>query len=149
MIVILKRNGAQIGDHCDIETGLVFHNCRDYSNLTVGNNCHIGKQCFFDLRDTIRLEDNVVVSMRCNFITHQDMEKSDLSEFYPAASAGIHVKRNCYLGLNASVLKGVTIGENAIVAAHSLVLREVSADAVVAGVPAQERRRVRGAGAKK
>ena len=42
--LILKKNGAQIGSDCDIESGLTFHNCKNYSNLIVGNNCHIGKK---------------------------------------------------------------------------------------------------------
>jgi len=146
LVLILKKHGARIGDACDIETGLVFHNCRDYTNLRIGNNCHIGKQCFFDLRGGIHLEDNVVVSMRCNFITHQDLEKSALSASYPAETADIHIGRSCYLGLGASVLKGVTIGEHSIVAAQSLVLSDVPARVVVGGVPARELRRVREAG---
>jgi len=54
--LILKRYGATIGKNCDIETGLIFHNCKDYSNLIIGNNCHIGKNCFFDLQDKVTIK---------------------------------------------------------------------------------------------
>ena len=81
--LILKRNGATIGENCDIETGLTFHNCKDYKNLIIGRNCHIGKNCFFDLRDKIIIKNNVGISMQCTFITHIDVLKSDLSNFYP------------------------------------------------------------------
>ena len=70
--LILRKNGATIGKDCDIETGLIFHNCKNYSNLIIGDNCHIGKNCFFDLRDKLEIGDNVVISMQCTFLTHID-----------------------------------------------------------------------------
>ncbi|MCE1201608.1 MAG: hypothetical protein LWX09_05870, partial [Bacteroidia bacterium] len=60
VIPILRKYGATIGKDCDIETGLIFHNCSDFSRLVIGNNCHIGKNCFFDLKASIILSDNVV-----------------------------------------------------------------------------------------
>ena len=73
--LILKKNGAKIGENCDIENGLIFHNCNDYSNLVIGDNCHIGKNCFFDLREKIELGNNVVISMQSTIITHIDLNK--------------------------------------------------------------------------
>ena len=66
--LILKSNGAQIGRDCDIETGLIFHNCNDYSNLAIGERCHIGKSCFFDLRNKIIIQNNTVISMQCSLL---------------------------------------------------------------------------------
>ena len=53
IIPILRINGATIEKNCDIESGLIFHNSYNYSNLTIGNNCHIGKNCFIDLSSKI------------------------------------------------------------------------------------------------
>ena len=94
MQLILKNNGAKIGENCDIETGLTFHNCKSYSNLIIGNNCHIGKNCFFDLRETIIISDNVVISMQCTFITHIDMSKSELSRIYPQKQKPVRINKN-------------------------------------------------------
>ncbi len=135
--LILKRNGATIGNNCDIESGLTFHNCNDYSNLTIGNNCHIGKNCFFDLRDKIIIGNNVVISMKCTFITHMDMSKSELTKQYPPVQAPIVIKDNAYIGSESQVLKGVIIGERAFVAAKALVVKDIKADSLVGGVPAK------------
>lgn len=134
---ILINNGAVIGENSDLETGLVFHNCKDYSNLIVGNNCHVGKNCFFDLRGKVVICDNVVISMRTNFITHQDVTKSGLRKIYPATYSDIIVRNSSYIGANATILQGVEIHSFAIVAAGSVVTENVSEETLVGGVPAK------------
>ena len=135
--LILKKNGAIIGSNCDIETGIILHNCKNYSNLIIGNNCHIGKNCFFDLRDKVVIEDNVVISMHCTFITHIDMNKSDLSNLYSAISLPIRIENNCYIGANSTILKGVKLGRKSFVAACSLVNKNIEPYTMVGGVPAK------------
>jgi acetyltransferase-like isoleucine patch superfamily enzyme len=135
--LILSRNGATIGQNCDIETGLVFHNCKNYKNLIIGNNCHIGKNCFFDLREKVVIGNNVVISMQCTFITHIDMNKSPLKEKYPAHEAPISIGANCYLGTNTIVLKGVTLGKSVFSAAGSVIIRAIDDHCLIGGVPAK------------
>ncbi len=135
--LVLCKNGATIGQNCDIETGLVFHNCKNYKNLIIGNNCHIGKNCFFDLRGKVIIGDNVVVSMHCTFITHQDMNKSPLRQLYPATFSNIIIKNNSYLGVNSTILQGVTVGRSCIVAAGAVVKSDVKELSLVGGVPAK------------
>lgn len=134
--LILKKNGAEIGKDCDIETGLILHNCSDYSNLFIGNNCHIGKNCFIDLRDKIRIGNNVVISMQCTFITHIDLTKSILSTKFKTEQNRIIVKDNCYIGTNCTILKGVILNDNCFIAAKSLVTKDVATNTMVGGLPA-------------
>ncbi len=138
IIQLLKLNGASIGENCDIETGLVFHNCVNFNNLSIGNNCHVGKGCFFDLRDRITIEDNCVVSMRSTFITHLDINKSDLRQYYPAHQNWITIKKNTYIGANSTILMGVVVDENSFVAANALVTKNVKSFTVVGGIPARQ-----------
>lgn len=136
--LILKKNGAIIGSNCNIETGIVFHNCTDYSNLIIGNNCHIGKNCFLDLRGKIIIKDNVVISMLVTIITHQDISKSNLQSLYPAEVDDVIIEDNCYVGVNTVILKGVVIGYSSVIAAGSLVLSNVESKLLVAGIPAKK-----------
>ncbi len=138
LLMILKRNGALIGRDCDIETGQVFHNCKDYSNLFIGNNCHIGKNCFFDLRDRITIGDNVVVSMKCTFITHIDMSRSKLCRLYPATKMSVMIRSHVYIGANSIILMGVDAGEGCFVAAGSIVSKNIEPYTMTGGVPAKE-----------
>jgi len=137
MIPILKKYGSSIGIDCDIESPLLFHNCLDYSNLIVGNNCHIGKNCFFDLRSKVQIDENVVISMQSTFITHQDMNKSGLKAIYPATTKAIHIKENCYIGTGVTILQGVQLGESSVIAAGSIVTKNVEPYTMVGGVPAK------------
>jgi acetyltransferase-like isoleucine patch superfamily enzyme len=135
VIPILKRYGATIGDKCDLGTGLVFHNCKNYKNLIIGNNCHIGKNCFFDLRGKIEIKSNVVISMKNIFITHIDMNKSELSKKFPSKIKNIIIRENVYIGSDCCILKGVEIGRNSIVAAKSLVNKNIYRYSIYGGVP--------------
>ena len=135
-IPLLRANKASIGENCDIETPLYFHNCSDYSNLIIGNNCHIGKNCFFDLKSKVRIGNNVVISMQATFITHLDMSKSALSRIYPNQSADIIIEDDCYIGANSTLLYNVKLGKCSLVAACSLVRTSFDEYSVITGIPA-------------
>ncbi len=137
IISILKANGAVIGKDTDIETPLLFHNCIDYKNLIIGNNCHIGKNCFFDLREMVTIENNVVISMQTTILTHQDFTKSRLSRLYPSKSKAVFIKNDSYVGANSIILMGVTLSEGSFVAAGSVVVKDVEPFKMVGGVPAK------------
>ena len=142
--LILVRNGATIGNNCDIETGLIFHNCNNYSNLIIENNCHIGKNCFFDLKDKVIIEDNCVISMQTIFITHIDMNKSHLSELYSTGQGCINIENDVYIGAKSTILMNICIGEKSIVGAGSLVNQKVNSKTIVGGVPAKPIKKIYG-----
>lgn len=134
--LILRKHGATIGENCDIESGQTFHNCKNYSNLIVGDNCHIGKNCFFDLLETIHIKNNVTVSMECHFITHLDVGNSRLVKQFPKSSGPVLINNDVYLGVDVTILSGVEIGEASVIAAKSLVSKNVLPNHVYGGIPA-------------
>lgn len=135
IIPILRLMGAKVGNNCDVETGIVFHNCHDLRNLSIGDNVHIGKQCFFDLRDEVRIASNVVVSMKCTFLTHMELNQSNLSAQYPGTSKGILVGEHSYIGANSTLLMGVKLGEQVFVAANTLLNQSIDSKSRIKGVP--------------
>ena len=64
-------------------------------------------------------------------------------------NASVRIGRNCWLGAGVVVLPGVTIGDNAVVAAGSVVIRDVPPDTLVAGNPARVIRKITAADRKK
>ena len=137
LILILKKYGSKIGKNCDIESGITFHNCINYSNLIIGNDCHIGKNCFFDLREKVEINHNVTISMDCKLITHQDMGKSSLDLLYGKTRSPIKIDNNVYIGAGVTILQGTNIGSQSIVAAGSVVTHDVKPKTIVGGIPAK------------
>ena len=89
---ILRDMGVQMGDRVNFNTPAIFHRLTRrengislpcYDNLALGERCHIGRDCFFDLSDRITLEDRVIVAMRLTFISHIDVGQSRLRAIYP------------------------------------------------------------------
>lgn len=142
--ILMRLLGAKIGNKCIIESGIRFHNCKNLRNLTIGDNCHIGKDCFFDLRGVIIIQDNVTVSMKTSFITHQDLGFSNLSTIYPSSMSNISLKNNVYIGANCTILKGVEIGESSIVSACSCVNKSIPSNVVFGGVPSKKIKNIYG-----
>jgi len=106
--------------------------------ISIGAGTYVGNFFDFNCRGRIEVGENCMFG---NFVTlvdnnHGTSPSRDMKE-QPFEVKPIVVKRNCWLGEKCTVLAGVTIGENAIVAAGSVVTRDVPANAVVAGVPAR------------
>jgi acetyltransferase-like isoleucine patch superfamily enzyme len=133
---VLKRHGATIGTNSDIESGLTFHNCKDYSNLFVGNNTHVGKNCFFDLAGKVIIGNNVVISMNCTFLTHLNIHNSTLESVYNSSTKNIIINDDSYVGASVTMLMGVSIGKESVVAAGSLVKESFGDRILIAGNPA-------------
>lgn len=135
----LRTFGATIGAGERIESPLIVHNAEgDYSNLTIGRDCYLGKDVFLDLRNPVVLGDQVTVSMRATIVTHLDVGASPLKdEAYPVRDEPVRILDGAYVGACAVLLSGVTIGECSVVAAGAVVTTDVPAGTVVAGVPAK------------
>ncbi|RIV76041.1 acyltransferase [Pelagerythrobacter aerophilus] len=86
----------------------------------------------------VTLHDNVFISVDAQFICHDGGVLPFRSEFPRLDLAGpIVVKSNCFIGAGASIMRGVTIGENCVVAAHAVVTKDVPDGSVVGGNPAK------------
>ena len=104
-------------------------------NLKIGKNVFINFDCTFLDLGGITIEDDVLIGPKVSLIT----ENHPLN---PEQRKGlicnpILIKKNAWIGANATILPGVTIGENAIVAAGAVVSKNVPDNAIVGGIPAK------------
>lgn len=82
----------------------------------------------------ITLEDGVVLGPQVTFFgAGQSPHTSNLAD----VADSILVRRGAYIGGNSTIRYGVTVGENAVVAAGSVVVSDVPANTIVGGVPAK------------
>lgn len=81
----------------------------------------------------ITIDDGVMVAANAQLISNNH----DLYDHAVLTCKPVHLKRNCWIGAGATILPGVTVGENAVVGAGSIVTRDVEDNTVVAGNPAR------------
>ena len=93
------------------------------------NNCHFEDHGGVTLGDGCQIGHNVVFATLNHGLAPEDRHTT-----YPAP---IILGRNVWVGSNSTILQGVTIGDNAVVAAGAVVTKDVPADAIVGGVPAK------------
>lgn len=105
-------------------------------HITLGRNVFINHACSFLDLGGITIEDGVMLGPRVNILSeNHPVEASKRKILIPAS---VVIKKNAWIGAAATILPGVTIGENAVVAAGSVVTKDVPPNSVVAGVPARE-----------
>ncbi len=125
--------GCIIGDNVKIGAFVEVQ-----KNASIGNNCKISSHSF--ICEGVTIEDDVFIGHGVTFI----------NDLFPRATADgrlqteedwtvepTFVRRGASIGSGATILGKITIGENAIVGAGSVVTRDVPANAVVAGNPAR------------
>jgi putative colanic acid biosynthesis acetyltransferase WcaF len=128
---VLRLFGARIG------VGLVIkpHVRIKYPwRLTVGDHCWIGQGAWIDNIEDVRIGNHVCVSQLAYFCTGSHdyrRRKFDL------AAQAIVVADGAWIGARATLLPGVSIGTNAIVAAGSVVTKSIDAAMIVGGNPAK------------
>ena len=104
-------------------------------NITVGEHVFINDCCHFQDHGGVTIGDGCQIGHNVVFATlNHGMAPEDRKTTYPAP---IVLKENVWVGSNSTILSGVTVGENAVVAAGAVVTKDVPANAVVGGVPAR------------
>ncbi len=150
--VIDKRHNESIisiGRDCLINGSLVTETKN--SKIVIGNNVFIGGGTILDCVDSIIIEDDVLISYQCiladsdNHNLFYRIRKRDLADWRDGGkhdwsntkTIPIKISRGAWLGVRSIILKGVTIGEGAVVGAGSVVTKDVAPYTIVAGNPAK------------
>lgn len=108
------------------------------SHIEVGENFYANKDCIFMDINTIRFGNNVIIGPRCSFYCAghplaPEVRNRDRLEF----GLPIQVGDDVWIGGNSVILPGITIGNNSVIGAGSVVTKDVPEDVVVAGNPAK------------
>ena len=112
---LYRMRGSKIADKVDIASGVFIE--ESYPEF-------------------VEIEENVDIGPNVIIVAH-DTSYHCVQPDIPMLKKRVVIKRNAYIGAGATILPGVTIGEYSIVAAGSVVTKDVSPHTVVAGVPAR------------
>lgn len=152
----INHKFLEIGKNCIIGGNFIFE--ANFGEVIIGNNCFIGSSNFI-CNSKIIIENNVTIAWGSTFYTHNSHSldykerQNDMSlqlenlrnnkkitenkNWGTVISKPIRICKDAWIGMNCLILKGVTIGEGAIVGAGSVVAKDVPAWNVVAGNPAR------------
>lgn len=104
-------------------------------NITLGRRVFINSGCRFQDQGGITIGDDCLIGHNVVLATlNHDLDPSRRADMHPAP---IVIGRNVWVGANATVLPGVTIGDDAVVGAASVVTKDVPPGSVVVGSPAR------------
>jgi UDP-2-acetamido-3-amino-2,3-dideoxy-glucuronate N-acetyltransferase len=123
-VVIFTR--AVIGRNCNICAQVLIEN-----DVTLGDNVTV--KSGVQLWDGTIVEDDVFIGPNATFTN----DRFPRSKVYPDNFSKTILKKGCSIGANATILPGIVIGEESMVAAGAVVTRDVPPKTVVAGVPAK------------
>ena len=136
IIQIKKILSKIIGNKID-ETTTIF--TPFYTNfgkhIQIGKNVFINHACSFLDLGGITIEDNVLIGPKVNLITeNHPIDPNNRKSLF---CKPIIIKKNAWIGAASTILPGVTIGENAVIAAGSVVTKNVPKNTMFAGIPAK------------
>lgn len=110
-------------------------------NITAGKNVFLNTGCTFQDRGGITIGDGTQIGQNVVLCTlNHGIAPEERHITYPLP---IVLGKNVWIGAHATVVPGVTVGDNAIIAAGAVVTKDVPANAIVAGVPAKVIRMIR------
>lgn len=130
-------NVFQIDDKADLLVGTNVI-CRNFENFHVSsgkvilhNGVFINNSCSFNCMERIEIGAGTMMGEGVRFYDHDHIYTTETIEKWQWTTAPIRVGRDCWIGSNVTILKGVTIGDNTIIGAGCLVRKDIPANSVV------------------
>lgn len=142
----MRLGGATIGKDVVIHRiSLVNLYAVGLKGLKIGDACFLGDGVMIDCAQRVILEEHVTLAMRALLITHLNVgyKNHPLQEAFPRHAKPVRIKRGSFVGANATVLAGVTVGEESFVGVGAVVTKDVPSNSLVFGVPARTVRSIR------
>ena len=134
-----KYSTINIGDNCVFNSNSLFnprgtkrcilHTATDFAKIEIGNNCGFSGVSIVAW-NSVKIGNNVMVGADTCI-----GDTDDHPERLGTETAPVEIKDNVFIGMHCLILKGVTIGENSIIGAGSVVTKDIPANCIAAGVP--------------
>jgi acetyltransferase-like isoleucine patch superfamily enzyme len=130
--LLSQITGSEIDESIAVFTPLYINYGK---HIKIGKNVFINFDCVFLGLGGITIEDGVLIAPKVSLLSEgHPVSPKERQALVPGH---IHIKKNAWIGTGATILPGVIVGENAVVAAGSVVSKDVPANTVVGGIPAK------------
>ena len=115
----------------------IYHNSYIFGNVKVGEDTWIGPFTLLDGTGELTIGSHCSISSGVQIYTHETVDWALSGGAAEAERAPVHIGDCCYIGSQAVIRKGITIGDHVVVGACSFVNRDLPAFSIAVGVPAQ------------
>ena len=139
----LSKYGVKLGNNVTILDGSYIDCTGVISNIgegiTIGNNVGFAQNCFIQVRGKVFIEDNVILGPNVSIFSENhkyDNYNLPINE-QGVERKGVRIEYGVWVGSRTIILDGVTIGKNSIIAAGSVITKDVKPNTIVGGVPAK------------
>ncbi len=142
-ITVTWPHQVAIGAGCVLEPDLFFKWDGIWApgpRIRIGDRVFLGRGCEFNAQVGIEIGDDSSIASGCKFVDHDHGIVGETIDAVPGRSGAIVLGKHVWLGANVIVLRGVTIGDGAVVAAGAVVTKSIPAREIWAGVPAHHLR---------
>jgi len=102
--------------------------CQYHEHLKLGRNTDIGAFTYINAKYSVEIEDNVQIGSHCSIYSWSTIDSK---------KGKVTIKKNARIGSHSVVMPGVTIGENSVIGAFSLVTTDIADNVVAFGIPAK------------
>lgn len=146
---VFMGSGCVIRPYCTVSTHPSYKGEKFHPTLRIGNNCTLGMYSTVNCCNRIEIGDNFLSgkNITINDTSHGEFQQEQLKVApidRPLLSKGpIIIGRNVWVGDNVVILGNVKIGDGVIVAAGSVVIKDIPSYSLVAGVPAVVKKSLR------
>lgn len=137
--ILLNFAGIKTGKNSKIVGPIFFGNNIE---ISIGNNCWIGKNISFDGDGKILIKNNIDIAPNVTINTGGHKIGSNFRRAGVGIKNTIIIEDGCWIGTNVLIINNVLIEKGVVVAAGSVVIRDVEKDTLIAGVPARVKRRL-------
>jgi acetyltransferase-like isoleucine patch superfamily enzyme len=141
-IFVTWPHKVSIGKNCRLEHHIYFKHDGIWSSghsIVIGDNIFIGSGCEFNIKERITIGNNSLIASGCRFIDHDHgLQKYQLMRSQEGVIKEIKIGNDVWLGCNVIVLKGVEIGEGAVVASGAVVTKSIPPYEIWGGIPAKK-----------
>ncbi|MBO0387402.1 acyltransferase [Staphylococcus simulans] len=135
--ILVASLAKSIGDNVYIGKNTTFKNL---NRISIGNNVSIHDLCYIDGYGKINIGDNVSIAHNSSILsTNHTWKDTDLPiKYNPVERGKVVIGNDVWIGCGVRLLSNISIGQRSVVAAGSVVNRDVESNSVYAGVPAKK-----------
>jgi acetyltransferase-like isoleucine patch superfamily enzyme len=139
----LSKYGVNVGDNVSIQKNTIIE-CTGVlrelgEGIKIGNNVGIAQNCFIQVRGFVVIGSHVIIGPGVSIFSENHIFSNRIINIVEQGEKriGVIIKNNVWIGSNSTILDGVTLGENSIIAAGSVVNKDIPPNTIFGGIPAK------------